>query len=103
MDDQPLLGLIERYWNLAWQEGKEGRTHDTPDGDAGETLHQIRQALRAYAEEAVKQEREAILAAIDDIEEKPWYGYENPNTFQDAKWAAEAVVRARSEQGKDGS
>lgn len=45
---------------------------------------------------AVKQEREAILAAIDDIEEPAWYGYENPNTWSDGKNGAMAVIHARS-------
>lgn len=54
--------LLERYWDIAWQEGRENRTHDTPEGDAGETLQRIHQALRAYAEEAVKQERERLDA-----------------------------------------
>jgi hypothetical protein len=52
---------------------------------------------RPAAEEAVRLEREAILKAIDDIEEPRYTGYENPNTFQEGKWAAEAAIRARSE------
>lgn len=52
--------------------------------------------LRAYAEEAVKQEREAILAAIDDLEEPAWHGYENPYRFDDGKSAAMAAIRART-------
>lgn len=54
------------------------------------------EALRAYAEEAVRLEREAILKAVDDLEEPAWYGYENPNSFDDGKRAALGVVRSRS-------
>lgn len=54
-------------------------------------------ALRAYAEEAVRLERERCVAAIDDVDEPPWYGYECPNTFQDGKLAAADAIRARSE------
>lgn len=36
----------------------------------------------------------AVLEAIDNIEEPAWYGYENPNTFDDGKRAAKAVVGA---------
>ena len=55
--------------------------------------------LKAFAEEAVRLEREAILAAIDDLEEPAWYGYENPNNFDDGKRAAMAAIRARSQEG----
>ncbi len=51
---------------------------------------------RSIEAKAIKQEREAILAAIEDLDERPWYGYENPNTFDDGKRDAMAVVRARS-------
>ena len=52
--------------------------------------------VRANLAAVVKQEREAILAAIDDVEEPPYSGYECPNTFNDGKWAAAAAIRARS-------
>lgn len=52
--------------------------------------------MRAYAQEAVRQERKAILAALEDLEEPAWYGYENPHNFDDGKRAAMAVVRSRS-------
>lgn len=94
----------ERARFEAWadsQSGGIGRTwRSTEPGYTdtyGDSHTQI--AWRTW-QEAVRQERAAILEAIDDIEEKPWYGYENPNTFQDAKWAAMDVVRSRSEEVK---
>jgi hypothetical protein len=50
---------------------------------------------------AIKLEREAILAAIDDIEEPRYTGYENPNTFQDGKWAAMDAIRSRTANQKE--
>lgn len=50
-------------------------------------------------QEAVRLEREAILAVIEDLEEPAWYGYENPNNFDDGKRAAMAAIRARSQEG----
>lgn len=37
---------------------------------------------------------ERALDVCDDIEEKRYYGYENPNTFQDAKWKCVDAIRA---------
>lgn len=54
--------------------------------------------MRAYAQEAARQEREAILAAVDDLEEPAWYGYENPNNFDDGKRAAMTAIRARGQK-----
>lgn len=34
MTTEALRGLIDRYWALAYAEGKEGRDHDTESGDA---------------------------------------------------------------------
>jgi len=55
---------------------------------------------REIAEEAVRLEREAILAAIDDLDEPAWYGYENPNNFDDGKRAVAAAIRSRSQEGQ---
>jgi hypothetical protein len=57
--------------------------------------------VRAFAEEAVKQEREACAKAAEEVDEPGWTGYECPNTFQDGKWAAAAAIRARALQQGD--
>ena len=44
-----LRDLIERYWDLAYAKGKEGRDHDTENGDAQECLYQIEKRLHAFA------------------------------------------------------
>lgn len=41
-----LMQLIEQYWMLAFNEGKENRTHDTKNGDAQKTYYKIKQILR---------------------------------------------------------
>jgi hypothetical protein len=42
MEERAMLDdLLERYWNAAHAEGKEGRDHDTEDGTAQRTLAEI--------------------------------------------------------------
>lgn len=43
---QRLLELIDRYWTLAYAEGKEGREHDTEDGAAQQTRSEIERIIR---------------------------------------------------------
>lgn len=43
---------------------------------------------------------ERAAQVCEDVEEKPWYGYENPNTFQDAQWKCAAAIRALALQEK---
>lgn len=42
-----LRELIDRYWSLAYAEGKEGRSHDTEDGAAQQCRGEIEEILRA--------------------------------------------------------
>lgn len=53
-----LLNLIAQYWNLAYAEGKEGRTHDTEAGDAQRVWHEIKDAIAAL--EAAKLEAKPV-------------------------------------------
>jgi hypothetical protein len=41
-------GLIDAYWNLAYTEGQQGRTTDTPEGDAQQVRSAITKRLRAF-------------------------------------------------------
>ena len=41
---------LERYWEAAYAEGKEGRTHDTKDGVAQRALSEIRNEVRRLIE-----------------------------------------------------
>lgn len=54
--------LLDRYWALAHSEGVEGRTHDTEDGAAQSTLHDLQMKMREYgatcARMAAQEERE---------------------------------------------
>ena len=51
--------------------------------------------LRRFAALVAARERSAILRAIDEIEEPPYTGYENPNTFDDGCLAVADAIRAR--------
>lgn len=44
-----LMALVDRYWELAYAEGKEGRDHDTEAGEAQAVLSEIRSSARALA------------------------------------------------------
>lgn len=46
-----LFELIGRYWQLAYAEGSEGRSHDTEDGDAGECIAEIQTIIRTTSAE----------------------------------------------------
>jgi hypothetical protein len=48
------------------------------------------------AQEAARQEREACLAAVAGVQEKEWYGHDNPYIFEDGKQAAVEAIRSRS-------
>jgi hypothetical protein len=41
--------LIDRYWDLAYAEGQEGRTHDTASCDAQRTRDEISRAISNLA------------------------------------------------------
>ena len=80
---------------------------DAPDfsmrkGDSVYTADQ----MQAYGAACAKEARAAALLeaveACDDVEEKPWYGYENPNTFSDGKAACMRAIRAMG-GGKEGA
>jgi hypothetical protein len=44
-----LVALIDRYWDLAYAEGKEGRSRDTENGDAQTCWYEINKLIRALA------------------------------------------------------
>lgn len=41
-----LQASVDRYWELAYAEGQEGRTHDTENGDASLCRYEIEKGLR---------------------------------------------------------
>lgn len=69
-------------------------------------LAQLEKALAQPEQRAEPQGLTAadIDEAIDGVEEPRYYGYENPNTFQDGVWAAAKAIRdalsARASAGK---
>ena len=56
-----LNDLLERYWDAAYAEGKEGRDHDTEDGVAQRTAADI----HAEVQRLVEAERERIARVLD--------------------------------------
>jgi hypothetical protein len=71
----------------------------TPDRkDEGYLAHNVNvrwEAWRDAWQEAARQEREAILAAVAGVQEKEWYGHDNPYIFEDGKQAAIEAIRSR--------
>lgn len=69
MDDvERLRGLIDRYWNIAYAEGKEGRDHDTACGDAQRCRDDIERALGRLSHSSGVKVKEAV-AEWPEIEE----------------------------------
>ena len=44
-----ILDAAAVYWGCAFKEGQEGRTHDTPSGDAAAAWEELQQAIREFA------------------------------------------------------
>lgn len=82
MTFEKLDDLLGRYWDLGFQEGCEGRSHDTEAGDAQQTLSAIRQCVR----EMIAAERESV---------KKWQG------LADASATLLSVVQARHKRELD--
>lgn len=84
---------IDRYYRF------EGEFID------GEPLYTADQ-MQVYALEATRQAMERCAEVCDDQEEPAWYGYENPNTFDDGRRACAKAIRALipndSGNGNDG-
>jgi hypothetical protein len=66
----------------------------------GETEVFTKDDLSAYGLQCYQLAMERAAQVCEDVEEKPWYGYENPNTFQDAQWKCAAAIRALALQEK---
>ena len=56
--------------------------------------------LELAKQEATRQAMERCAEACDDQEEPAWYGYENPNTFDDGKRACAKAIRALSNESE---
>jgi hypothetical protein len=77
--------LLDRYWDLAYAEGKEGRDHDTPDGAAQETRTKLNLAF--------------ILAFIAGMEPTPSYAEGRAAGLREGVEIARDV-RKRLEKGR---
>ena len=66
-----------------------------PEHDLTSMLPFLRRFAALVAALVAARERSAILRAIDEIEEPPYTGYENPNTFDDGCLAVADAIRAR--------
>lgn len=67
--DGTIPDLIDRYWDLAYAEGKEGRTHDTESGDAQRTRHDLDRAIASLGAGTVAQE------PVDTPHALGWWDY----------------------------
>lgn len=56
------------------------------------------QQLERFAALVAAKEREAIQVLIEQLDEPPYRGYENPNTWDDALIALSALIRARGQK-----
>lgn len=70
MDVDRLMELVAQYWDLAYAEGAEGRTHDTEDGAAQRVLSEIRAAAQALA---VPEGWQMVPKEADDAMLRPFY------------------------------
>jgi hypothetical protein len=80
-----LRALIDKYWELAYAEGKEGRDHDTEDGAAQATSCAINEAIRALAGEGKEPVAMLYLQLTDAM------GYDSGKDgieFSPEEWAA---------------
>lgn len=69
MGDQKISELLHQYFELGIAEGREGRNHDTEDGDAQRVLSEIEAeitTIRQLLSEADKREREARNTALEE-------------------------------------
>ncbi|SDQ43476.1 hypothetical protein [Pseudoxanthomonas sp. CF125] len=74
-----LQELIDRYWDLAYAEGKEGRDYDTEEGDAALCRYEIEKALRELATPS-----RAGGGEVGAIETAPFYYERGGGAKQDA-------------------
>ena len=97
--------LLERYWELAYMEGKEGRTHDDEAGNAARVLSELRALFPAAIELSpapVQPQAEPVAPdfiaayedAIDDIEN--WAAY--ASEYFQTKWGLAAVLKAHRDR-----
>ncbi len=63
-----LLNLVGEYWDIAYQEGSEGRNHDTKDEKGQKTWNKIELSVK---------ELERKAAAFDWLEQRGYVLIEN--------------------------
>lgn len=94
----------EAYERLAPSFGYETR----PETRAFDPQSANGKLMIAVCQEFLESMRDAASVAeecarlCDEVEERPWFGYESPNTFDDAKRACAAVIRAYAQRLKEG-
>lgn len=96
--------LIDRYWDLAYAEGRENRQHDTKNGDAQDCRLEINdhiETLEGIAHQA-GMERDELRMAIDRIEIENGITYDgNLWRFWSEKAKELAEKNARLEKERD--
>ena len=59
-----LLDAMSNYWDTAYREGVEQRTHDTPQADAQIALNTLQFEIKKYAQDVKTQ---ALRLSSDDL------------------------------------
>lgn len=65
VEERALLECIDRYWKLAYAEGKEGRDHDTEAGDAQACRHEIETRIKALRARAKTEGEVGRVACVE--------------------------------------
>lgn len=64
-----LQELLDRYWQLAYAEGRENRQHDTENGDAQECRSAISSSFADFVKMTVFLKLELVKARADALED----------------------------------
>ena len=81
-----------------WTADPERAARFAADTGATATVYVPKQEVQEAARQAI----ERCAEVCDDQEEPAWYGYENPNTFDDGKRACASAIRALITQSEEG-
>ena len=109
------IDLLDAYWEAAFAECREGRTHDTEDGIAQRTLTKLLSLMRSNDEEIIRLEEslraeravsERLLEALKDLvsglDSATWSSWQTTARFQ-KQWdgASAAISEVESLRAKE--
>jgi hypothetical protein len=74
---------------------READVIDFRDDSDDPHVAQMVEFLERFADLVAAAEREACAQICDDVNEPAYFGYENPNSFDDGRRSCAAAIRAR--------